>query len=85
MKKRVLALLSVLCLGVGCLGACGNSTGTDVAPTAEPTATTAPTATPEPTATTAPTATPEPTATTAPTATPKPTATPTPEASGPAD
>ena len=85
MKKRVLALLSVLCLGVGCLGACGNSTGTDVAPTAEPTATTAPTATPEPTATTAPTATPEPTATTAPTDTPKPTATPTPEASGPAD
>ena len=81
MKKRMIALLSVLCLGIGCLGACGNTTSTTVAPTVAPTA--EPTATPEPTATTAPTATPEPTATTAPTATPEPTKAL--EASGPAD
>lgn len=99
MKKRVLALLSVLCLTIGCLGACQSTTNTEQIPTqaVEPTATTAPTETPEPTATTAPTETPEPaattaptaepTATTAPTATPEPTAEPTkaPEASGPAD
>lgn len=91
MKKRVLALLSVLCLSIGCLGGCRTSTSADTAPTtapiaeptSEPTATTAPTATPEPTATTTPTPEPEPTATTAPTAVPEPTKAP--ETSGPAD
>jgi len=83
MKKRILALLSVLCLGLGCLGGCGSTDNTNATPTVEPTATIVPTTTPEPTATTAPTVTPEPTATTAPTATPEPTKTP--ETSGPAD
>ena len=87
MKKRMIALLSVLCLATGCFGACGKTTKTDItpttAPTAEPTATTAPTA--EPTATPAPTATstPMPTATPEPTATPVPTEAP--KSSGPAD
>ena len=91
MKKRMIALLSVLCLTIGCFGACGKTNNTDTTPTTAPTATStpeptkapAPTATPEPTATIAPTATPEPTATTAPTATPEPTKAP--ETSGPAD
>ena len=83
MKKRMIALLSVLCLTVGMFGACGKTEDTNVDPGTEVTATIAPsseergdgpaTATPEPTATTAPTATPEPTATPAPTATPVPT------------
>ena len=82
MKKRMIALLSVLCLTVGMFGACGKTEDTNVDPGTEVTATIAPsseergdgpaTATPEPTATTAPTATPEPTATPAPTATPIP-------------
>ena len=92
MKKRMIALLSVLCLTVGCFGACGKTTDTDTTPTAEPTVTVAPTpedrgdgpatATPEPAATTAPTETPEATATTAPepTETPEATATAAPEA-----
>ena len=97
MKKRVISLLTLVCLTIGCFAACGSSTTTDstpttaptteptatTAPAAEPTATTAPTATPEPPATPKPTATPEPTATTAPTATPEPTKAP--ESSGPAD
>lgn len=90
MKKRILTLLSVLCLTVGCFSACGKTNDTDATPA--PTATVAPsseergdgpfTATPEPTATTAPTATPEPTATTAPTSTPEPTTAPEPEDDG---
>ncbi len=90
MKKRMIALLSVLCLTVGMFGACGKTTDTDTTPTAEPTVTVAPTpedrgdgpatATPEPTATTAPTEAPEATATTAPTEAPEATATTAPEA-----
>jgi len=92
MKKRMIALLSVLCLTVGCFGACGKTEETNTTPSPEATATVAPsseergdgpaTATPAPTATTAPTATPEPTATPAPTATPEPTKAP---AAGPTD
>lgn len=82
MNKRVLALISVLCLGIGCFGACGTSTGAEPAPTTVPTTETTAEPTTEPTATTAPTNTPEPTATTAPTATPVPTKAP---SSGPAD
>ncbi len=80
MKKRILALLSVLCLTVGMFGACGKNEETNIDPTAEITATVAPSSeergdgpvaeTPEPTATTAPTATPEPTATPVPTKAP---------------
>jgi peptidoglycan/xylan/chitin deacetylase (PgdA/CDA1 family) len=89
MKKRVISLLSVLCLVIGCFAGCGASTGTDTTPTTAPSA--EPTAEPTTEPTTEPTATPAPTATTAPTATPtpKPTATPAPtkapETSGPAD
>ena len=70
MKKRIFALLSVLCLTVGMFGACGKTNDTNVTP-GETTATEAPsseargdvpaTATPEPTATPVPTGTPEPT------------------------
>lgn len=82
MKKRMIALLSVLCLTVGCFGACGKTEETDLTATPGVTATVAPesdergdgpaTETPEPTATTAPeaTATPEPTATPVPTEAP---------------
>ena len=80
MKKRVFALLAVLCLTIGSLGACGASTTTE-APVEESTDIVIPTATP----TTAPEETPDPTA--APTATPEPTAEPTkaPASSGPTD
>ncbi len=88
MKKRILALFSVLCLTVGMFGACGNNNNDYVLP-GETTATVAPssdergdgpaTATPEPTATTAPTEAPEATATTAPTEAPEATATTAPE------
>ena len=80
MKKRMISLLSVLCLTVGCFGACGKTEETNVSPSPEPTATVAPssdenndvpaTATPEPTATAAPTSTPKPTATPEPTKAP---------------
>jgi len=79
MKKRIFALLSVLCLGIGCLGACGQTTNTNVTATPEPTTAVDATATPEPTVEA--TATPEPTV--EPTATPEPTKAP--ETSGPAD
>ncbi len=85
MKKRLLALLAVLCLTTSMFGACGKEQKNDMNPTPEPTATTVlevtekpePTATntPQPTATSTPT--PQPTATTAPT--PEPTATSTPQ------
>ena len=42
MKKRMIALLSVLCLMTGCFSACGKTEKTDTTPTAEPTATVAP-------------------------------------------
>ena len=83
MKKRMLALLSALCITVSVFAGCGGNNDTaDPTNAPEATATTAPTATPEPTATTAPTATPKPTATTAPTATPEPTKAP---SGGPTD
>ena len=83
MKKRMIALLSVLCLGIGCFGACGSSDTIGAAPTSTPA--TEPTV--EPTATTTPTVAPEPTAaaTPTPTATVTPEPTKAPEASGPAD
>ena len=81
MKKKMIALLSVFCLTLGCFGACGTTNAADTTPTPEPTATPQVTATPEPTATAVPTATPKPTATTAPTEAPEPT----PKTSGPAD
>lgn len=77
MKKRMIALLSVLCLTVGCFSACGKTEETDLTATPSITATVAPesdergdgpvtetpTATEEPVATEAPVATtvPEPT------------------------
>lgn len=63
MKRRLIALLSALCLTVGCFAGCGTKTVevSETTPTPEPTATVAPTEAPEPTA--APTETPEPTAT----------------------
>lgn len=79
MKKRLFALLSVLCLTVGMFGACGKSKPDYVLPT-DGVTTEAPssdergdgpaTATPAPTATAKPTATPAPTATTAPASAP---------------
>ena len=64
MKKRMIALLSVLCLTVGAFGACGKTEETNITPSPEATATVAPsseergdgpvTETPEPTATVAP-------------------------------
>ncbi len=75
MKKRILAFLSVLCLILTCLGACGTPKTQYVIPTDDITATPEPTATAAPsedpaTATKAPTATPKPAATKAPTAAP---------------
>ena len=86
MKKKVIALLSALCLTFGCFGACGNTNNANITPTPVPT-TAEPAIVPQETPVTAPTSTPEPTA--APTATATPTATPvptkTPEVSVPAD
>jgi len=65
MKRRFFALLSVLCLTIGLLGACGTNPSKDAEPTA--------TQTPAPTATTAPTKAPTKTPTPKPTATPVPT------------
>lgn len=88
MKQKLLALVSVLCLTIGCFGACGSDKKADDTSASDVTTTVAPsseergdgpaTSTPEPTATTAPTSTPEPTPTPKPTATPAPTATPIP-------
>ncbi len=89
MKKRMIALLSVLCLTVGCFSACGKTEETDLTATPGITATVAPksdergdgpvtetpTATEEPVATEEPTATETPVATEAPTATEEPVAT----------
>ncbi len=81
MKKRLLALLAVLCLTTSMFGACGKEQKNDMNPTTEPTATSTPvpteTPTPQPTATTAPTPEPTATSTPQPTATPAPTETPT--------
>lgn len=92
MKKKLLALVSVACLALGCFGACGSDKKGDDTPASDVTTTVAPssdergdgpaTSTPEPTATTAPTSTPEPTPTPKPTATPEPTKAP---ADGPVD
>lgn len=91
MKKKLLALVSVACLALGCFGACGSDkkgddtasdVTTTVAPSSEERGDGPATSTPEPTATTAPTTTPEPTPTPKPTATPEPTKAP---ADGPVD
>ncbi len=92
MKNKLLALVSVVCLALGCFGACGSDKKGDDTPASDVTTTVAPssdergdgpaTSTPEPTATTAPTSTPEPTPTPKPTATPEPTKAP---ADGPVD
>jgi len=83
MKKRVFALLAVLCLTMGSLGACSGTAATESpteAPVEESTDIAEPTVTPA----TTPEETPEPTA--APTAAPEPTAEPTKApASGPTD
>ena len=92
MKKRMISLLSVLCLTIGCFGACGKTEETNVTPSPEATATVAPSSEERgdgPTATEAPeaTATVAPSSeergdgpTTEPTATPEATATPAPTA-----
>ncbi len=79
MKHRGKISIFALCLAVMCTyAACAGDeqTGTDVTPTAEVTATVAPTEEPEATAAPIPTETPEVTETPAPTQTPAPTATP---------
>ncbi|MDD6034890.1 MAG: polysaccharide deacetylase family protein [Lachnospiraceae bacterium] len=99
MKKRIIALLSILCLMTGCFSACGKTENTDTTPTAEPTATVAPLVNSEPTppprgdgpTTPAATETPAPTAEPVATETPVPTSTTIPEptkaaeVSGPTD